>query len=86
MGVELVKDQRTKEPAPFEAVCAAYRACELGLLITVMGTHNNVLELMPALNVTEDEAEKGVDILERSIDDVAKGRVDGESVRRFVEG
>jgi 4-aminobutyrate aminotransferase len=85
MGVELVRDRKTKEPAAFETLCVAYRAWELGLIVGVMGTRGNVLELMPSLNISDEEADEGMEILERSIDDVAKGRIDKQKVERFAE-
>jgi 4-aminobutyrate aminotransferase len=84
MGLELVKNQRTKEPASFEALSVAYRAWKLGGLVGVMGERGNVLEIMPPLNITKQEAEEGASIIEKAIDDVEKGRVDKASVKKFA--
>jgi 4-aminobutyrate aminotransferase len=44
MGVEFVKDKRTKEPAPIEASKICYRAWELGLITWIVGIHSNLLK------------------------------------------
>lgn len=84
IGVELVKDERTKEPASFETACVVYRAWELGLVLAYVGIHSNVLEITPPLLIDEAEVSEGLDILEKAIADVEKGKVDKEKVRRFA--
>lgn len=83
-GVELIKDEKGKEPATKEAAGVVYRAWELGLLATYVGTYSNVLELTPPLTIGEKELEEGLDILEQAIDDCEKDKVDWSSVRRFA--
>jgi diaminobutyrate-2-oxoglutarate transaminase len=62
LGVELVKDKETKEPAP-ELAKAVRTACHRrGLLIEIGGHYNNVARFLPPLVVTEDLARKGVEI------------------------
>jgi 4-aminobutyrate aminotransferase len=85
VGVELVKNKESKEPASLETLSVVYRAYQIGLILGAMGTWGNVLELMPPLNVSEHDLERGADILEKSIDDVEKGKVDKAQVRRFSE-
>jgi 4-aminobutyrate aminotransferase len=84
IGVELVKDRESKDPAPLETLSVIYRACQLGLIFGPMGTYGNVLEVMPPLNITKEEAERGADIIEEAIDDVEKGKVDKNAVKRFA--
>ncbi len=84
VGVELVKDRRTKEPARAETAKAVYRAWELGLLSVFVGADGNVIELTPPLVVGEDELEKGTEILLRAIGDVEKGRVPDSVTRGYT--
>ncbi|MEM4497960.1 MAG: aspartate aminotransferase family protein, partial [Nitrososphaerota archaeon] len=84
LGIELVKDRRTRIPATFETACLVYRAFELGLLITYVGAYSNVVEITPPLTMSIEDAEKGLEIFEKALDDVEKDRVDKMKVRRFA--
>src|SRR5207237_3674205 len=75
IGVEMVKNRRTKEPATREVAQIAYRAFEKGLITQWAGTKFNVFTLMPSLTVTKDQIDEALDIFEESILDVEKGRV-----------
>lgn len=84
LGIELVKDRRTRIPATFETACLVYRAFELGLLVTYVGAYSNVVEITPPLTMSIEDAEKGLEIFEKALDDVEKDRVDKMKVRRFA--
>ncbi|MEW6545320.1 MAG: aspartate aminotransferase family protein [Bacillota bacterium] len=84
IGVELVRDRTTKEPADRETAKVVYRCFELGLVLFYVGIHSNVLEITPPLTLTEDEADEGVRIIERALDDVCKGRVPDEKVASYA--
>jgi 4-aminobutyrate aminotransferase/(S)-3-amino-2-methylpropionate transaminase len=64
IGVELVRDRQTKEPAAKEAkeIRAAMR--ERGVLIGIAGTYANVLRFQPPLSITAEECERAADALE----------------------
>ncbi|TWD90200.1 adenosylmethionine-8-amino-7-oxononanoate aminotransferase [Neobacillus bataviensis] len=72
VGIELVRDKTTKEPAPVEQVNKVVALCrEKGLLIgkngdTVAG-YNNILQLSPPLSITEDDFYFIVKCLKESI-------------------
>lgn len=83
LGVELVKDSVTREPAPEIAAMVAYRCFELGLLFYCVGIHSNVLEFTPPLILTTQQAEKGVRILARALEEVMAGRLSPEKVSGF---
>ncbi len=53
IGVELVDDRSTKEPAPILAAKTVYRAFELGAVLYYVG--GNVLEVTPPLVIADDE-------------------------------
>jgi len=84
LGVELVKDRRSKEPATFETACLVYKAYELGLLITYVGTYSNVVEITPPLTISIEEVEQALEIFEKALNDVEKERVDKEKVKKFA--
>lgn len=60
LGIELVEDKQTKEPASIEKMNKVINACkEKGLIIgkngdTVAG-YNNILQLAPPLSITEED-------------------------------
>jgi 4-aminobutyrate aminotransferase len=83
-GVELVRDQDSKEPAGKEAAKVVYRAFELGLLVFYVGMFSNVLEITPPLLLTEAEADEGVGILDRALADVEAGLVSDEAIARYA--
>jgi 4-aminobutyrate aminotransferase len=84
IGVEFVKDRKTKHPAPKETAKITYRAFEKGLAVYYVGVHSNVLEVTPPLPLTKAEADEGVEKMEAAIEDVEQGRVSDEEVARFA--
>lgn len=83
IGIELVKNRETKEPASAEAAKICYRAWELGLTTIVMGIHANVIEITPPLIITQEEAETGLVRLENAIKDVEMGKVADEKLAKY---
>jgi 4-aminobutyrate aminotransferase len=75
IGVELVRDHVTKEPATKECAKLVLRCAQLGLLVHYVGNLGNVVEITPPLILTAAEAADGVDIFERALRDVEEGRV-----------
>ena len=74
LGVELVKDKATKEPAP-ELAKRVRTAChQRGLLIEIGGHYNNVARFLPPLVLTEELARKGVDVFADALRDVEEWR------------
>ena len=84
IGLELVKDRATKEPAKTETAMTVYRAFELGLVLYYVGVNSNVLEFTPPLTLTGDEAAAGVAMLDRALEDVAAGKVDEGALAAFA--
>jgi 4-aminobutyrate aminotransferase len=71
MGIELVRDHRTRERANDEAEAVMYAALSRGLSFkTTMG---NILTLTPALTITRGEMDQALAILADSIAEVEKG-------------
>jgi len=67
MGVELVKDKKTKEPAP-DLVRKMIDVCaENGLIIGSVGIFGNVVRVGPPLVINEAQAHESLDIFEKSL-------------------
>lgn len=65
IGIEFVKDQRTKEPNPEVRNRVVHRAFEQGLLS--LGCGESTLRIMPPLIVEKEHADFALDVLDRSI-------------------
>jgi len=72
LGIELVKDTKTRERAGDEAEAVMYAALSKGLSFKL--TMGNILTLTPALTITEEEIDKALDIVEECINEVEKTR------------
>jgi len=72
MGVELVKDRKTKEPAPDLTRQLIVRAAEKGLLIGSVGIFGNVIRVAPPLVINEAQAHESLDIFASALADVEK--------------
>jgi diaminobutyrate-2-oxoglutarate transaminase len=71
-GVEIVRDQKTKEPAGDLAKKVRKYAHQRGVMIEVGGHHGNVARLLPPLIISEELAMKGVEIIGQVIRDIEK--------------
>jgi 4-aminobutyrate aminotransferase-like enzyme len=69
-GVELVKDRKTKEPAPEATVQMMERCRAHGLLIGKGGLFGNVIRLSPPLNISEGDVDEAIRIMDRSFAEV----------------
>ncbi|MBN2049771.1 MAG: aspartate aminotransferase family protein [Spirochaetales bacterium] len=72
MGIEMVKDKKTKEPAPEYAKKVRSYAHRKGVMIEVGGHHNNVARLLPPLVIPEELALKGVAIIGEVIEQIER--------------
>lgn len=63
IGIEFVLDKTEKTPAPDLIQTVMTRSLDHNLLVVSCGLHNNVIRLMPALTISEDDLNKGLDIL-----------------------
>jgi 4-aminobutyrate aminotransferase len=72
IGVELVRDRRTKERAVDERGGVVQAAFRCGLL--VLGAGRNTVRFSPPLVLTADEADTAVRIFDQALTEVAHGR------------
>jgi 4-aminobutyrate aminotransferase/(S)-3-amino-2-methylpropionate transaminase len=63
MGMELVRDRGTKEPADKEAAAILGAAREKGLIVLRAGTHHNVIRTLMPLTIPDEQLMEGLDIL-----------------------
>ncbi len=70
LGVELVKDRGTKEPAPEATNRIMDRAKDHGLLLGKGGLFGNVLRISPPLNVGKTDVDEAARILDRSFAEI----------------
>jgi len=69
LGVELVRDRETQEPAEDEALAICERMRELGVIVQPTGDGNNVLKVKPPLCLDRRSADLVIDALERTLTD-----------------
>ncbi|WP_167102164.1 aminotransferase [Mycobacterium sp. DL592] len=65
MGIELVRDRATLEPAAEETSAICERMRELGVIVQPTGDRQNVLKVKPPMCITRESADFFVDMLDR---------------------
>jgi len=70
IGVELVKDKKTKEKAPEWRQTVLEKAFHKGLLL--LGCGENTVRFMPPLIVTQEQAQVAVEILDETLDEIER--------------
>ena len=66
LGVELVRDRATKEPAKGEAVEVLEATREMGLLIGKGGLDGNVLRIKPPMCITDEDVDFALDVFDQA--------------------
>ncbi len=69
LGIDLVKDRRSKEPATERAGRVVERCRELGVLMGTDGPYDNVIKLRPALIFSQDNADHLMQVLGQAFAD-----------------
>ena len=67
IGVEFVMDAKTKEPATKLVADIVQNALQKGLLIESSGAHSNVIRFLAPLCVTDEQLDRGIEIIDASI-------------------
>jgi len=73
IGVEFVRDPKTKEPAVDECVRVRDEGMGLGAIFGLGGAHRNVLKIKPPLIINQAEADEVLDILRRATRKTLRG-------------
>jgi alanine-glyoxylate transaminase/(R)-3-amino-2-methylpropionate-pyruvate transaminase len=66
LGIELVKDRQTKEPAKAEAAQVMENAKDMGLLLGKGGLQGQTVRFSPPMCLTSADADFLLDVLDRS--------------------
>jgi 4-aminobutyrate aminotransferase len=69
LGMELVKDRETKEPAADVAAQVMEGTKERGLLVGKGGLYGNVLRMAPPLSITEEDAARAIETIDAALGD-----------------
>ncbi|HCP32105.1 TPA: 4-aminobutyrate--2-oxoglutarate transaminase [Candidatus Acetothermia bacterium] len=74
VGMELVKDPVTKEPAKKECSAVVQECLRNGLIMPSAGLYGNVLRMLVTLAITDEQLNEGLDVLDASLAKVAGGK------------
>jgi 4-aminobutyrate aminotransferase-like enzyme len=72
IGVELVKDRATKEPASKEAAMVRRLTREAGVLIGVGGQGGNVVRIQPPLIIADAALDRALDVVDNALGEVSR--------------
>jgi alanine-glyoxylate transaminase / (R)-3-amino-2-methylpropionate-pyruvate transaminase len=67
IGVELVRDRGTKEPASGETADLLEAAREMSVLVGKGGMNGNVLRIKPPMCITEADVDYAIDVIDRGL-------------------
>jgi len=70
VGMELVRDRQSKEPAADETKELVKRCHEKGLIVLSCGVYHNVIRTLMPLVITDAQLERGFSILEESLSEL----------------
>jgi 4-aminobutyrate aminotransferase/(S)-3-amino-2-methylpropionate transaminase len=71
-AIELVEDRDTKKPAPEETAQIVQECTENGVLVPSAGINKNVLRMLVSLEITDEQLDEALDVLDKAIDKVNK--------------
>jgi 4-aminobutyrate aminotransferase/(S)-3-amino-2-methylpropionate transaminase len=74
VGMELVADRRTKEPATGLTKQLVTKCREKGLLMISAGTHSNIIRPLMPLVITDEQLEKGLRIIGETLDELSHSK------------
>jgi 4-aminobutyrate aminotransferase-like enzyme len=80
-GLELVKDRKTKEPAPQETNRLLDEARRAGLIIGKGGLYGNVIRMSPPLNISKADVDEAISALDKAFAAVTQQQPTGAAAR-----
>ena len=72
VGMELVTDRITKEPAAVLTKRLVDRCREKGLLMISAGTHSNIIRPLMPLVITDEQLERGLSIIGEALQELSR--------------
>jgi 4-aminobutyrate aminotransferase/(S)-3-amino-2-methylpropionate transaminase len=63
VGIELVADRQTREPAKHETDEIVRLAAARGVILIPAGTFGNVIRFLTPLTIADDELDEGLEVL-----------------------
>jgi 4-aminobutyrate aminotransferase/(S)-3-amino-2-methylpropionate transaminase len=66
-AIELVKDQKTKEPAAQETSRIVEECIKNGVFIATAGINKNLLRMLVSIEITDEQLDEALDVLEKAI-------------------
>jgi 4-aminobutyrate aminotransferase/(S)-3-amino-2-methylpropionate transaminase len=72
LALELVKDRETREPDSDRAKQLVNLCFQKGLLVLSCGNFGNVIRTLMPLVITDDQLNKGLTILEESLEELSR--------------
>jgi 4-aminobutyrate aminotransferase/(S)-3-amino-2-methylpropionate transaminase len=63
VGIELVADEITKEPAKVATAAVVKRCHDNRVLVLKAGTYDNVVRLLAPLVISDEDLHRGLDVL-----------------------
>jgi len=70
IAIELVKDKETKEPATKETAWIVQECIKNGVFVPTAGINKNLLRMLVSLEITDEQLDEALDVLERAVDKV----------------
>lgn len=82
IGIDLVKDHRSKERAVKEALKVCWQCYEKGVLLIAFS--GSVLRIQPPLVITEEELDRALTVIDENLTEVEDGRVPDAVVEKMI--
>ncbi|RAI64862.1 aspartate aminotransferase family protein [Pseudomonas fluorescens] len=86
VGVELVRDRKTREPATWETLQLVNALKQQGILVSRTGPFGNVLKMRPPLVFNKENAEELLTAVDNSIGTLGDGEVNREALVSDMSG
>jgi 4-aminobutyrate aminotransferase/(S)-3-amino-2-methylpropionate transaminase len=67
VGIELVRDRQTREPAKKETSEVVACGAREGVILIPAGTYGNIIRFLPPLVISDAELDEGLDAVERAL-------------------
>jgi len=69
-ALELLKDQKTKEPATQETARIVEECIKNGVFVPTAGINKNILRMLVSLEITDEQLYEALDVLEKAVEKV----------------